>query len=173
MILKRTDIERREKETLAPYAAFSAKSRGREFPEAEDPFRTAFQRDRDRIIYSKAFRRLQGKTQVFVAHHGDHYRSRLAHTMEVAQLSRDMARNLGLNEDLAEAVALAHDLGHTPFGHAGQETLDSLMREHGLSFEHNEQSRRIVTRLEQKKPEFPGLNLTFELRDGLMKHRDP
>jgi dGTPase len=173
MILKRSDIERREKETLAPYAALSAESRGREFPEAEDPFRTAFQRDRDRIIHSKAFRRLQGKTQVFVAHYGDHYRSRLAHSMEVAQLSRDMARNLGLNEDLAEAVALAHDLGHTPFGHAGQETLDLLMREHGLSFEHNEQSRRIVTRLEQKNPGFPGLNLTFELRDGLMKHRDP
>jgi len=109
---------------------------------------------------------------VFVAHYGDHYRSRLAHTMEVAQLSRDMARNLGLNEDLAEAVALAHDLGHTPFGHAGQDVLDELMRGHGHSFEHNEQSRRIVTLLEQKRAEFPGLNLTFEVRDGLMKHRD-
>jgi dGTPase len=172
MILRQTDMMRHEKETLAPYAAHSAESRGREFKEPEDPFRTCFQRDRDRIIHSKAFRRLQGKTQVFVAHYGDHYRSRLAHSMEVAQLSRDMARNLGLNEDLAEAVALSHDLGHTPFGHAGQEALDELMRTRGHSFEHNEQSRRIVTQLEQKRAEFPGLNLTFEVRDGLMKHRD-
>jgi len=172
MIFRQDDLHRHEKETLAPYAAHSAESRGREYPETDDPFRTCFQRDRDRIIHAKAFRRLRGKTQVFVAHYGDHYRSRLAHTMEVAQLSRDMARNLGLNEDLAEAVALAHDLGHTPFGHAGQEVLDEMMRKHGHSFEHNEQSRRIVTLLEQKRVDFPGLNLSFEVLDGLMKHRE-
>lgn len=172
MILLRADIERRERETLAPYAAKSAESRGRDFPESEDPFRTCFQRDRDRIIHSKSFRRLKGKTQVFVAHYGDHYRSRLAHSMEVAQLSRDMARALGLNEDLAETIALAHDLGHTPFGHAGQDALHDCMAKHGLGFEHNEQSRRVVTLLEQKKPDYPGLNLSFEVLDGMMKHRE-
>lgn len=172
MIFLRADIERRELQTLAPYAAKSAESRGRDFPEPEDFLRTCFQRDRDRIIHSKSFRRLKGKTQVFVAHYGDHYRSRLAHSMEVAQLSRDMARALGLNEDLAETIGLAHDLGHTPFGHAGQEALNDCLAKHGLGFEHNEQSRRVVTLLEQKKPDYPGLNLSFEVLDGMMKHRE-
>ncbi len=172
MIYLREDIERRESETLASFSAKSSESRGRDFPETEDLFRTCFQRDRDRIIHSKSFRRLKGKTQVFVAHHGDHYRSRLAHSIEVAQLSRDIARALGLNEDLAETIALAHDLGHTPFGHAGQTALNDCMAKHGFGFEHNEQSRRIVTLLEQKKPEYAGLNLSFEVVDGLMKHRD-
>ncbi|MCK5600264.1 dNTP triphosphohydrolase, partial [Candidatus Pacearchaeota archaeon] len=142
MILKREQIEAREQAVLAAYATKSSESRGREFDEGEDLYRTCFQRDRDRVIHSKAFRRLRGKTQVFVAHYGDHYRSRLTHTMEVAQLSRDIARMLGLNEDLAETIALAHDLGHTPFGHAGQDALHELMSEYGSSFEHNEQSRR-------------------------------
>lgn len=171
MLLKREEIEEREKRELAPYAVKSAESRGREFKEPEDPYRTCFQRDRDRVIHSKTFRRLKGKTQVFVAHYGDHYRSRLTHTMEVAQLSRDMARMLNLNEDLAETIALAHDLGHTPFGHAGQETMNELMGEYGKGFEHNEQSRRIVEFLEEKSPDYRGINLTFEVRDGLIKHR--
>ena len=125
------------------------------------------------MIHSKSFRRLKGKAQVFVAHYGDHYRSRLTHTMEVAQLSRDIARMLNLNEDLAETIALAHDLGHTPFGHAGQETMDQFMKEHGKGFEHNEQSRRVVESLEEKSPDYRGLNLTHEVRDGLIKHRTP
>lgn len=170
MLLKRKQIEQREKETLAPYASCSADSRGRAYLEKEDDFRTCFQRDRDRIIHSKAFRRLKGKTQVFVAHYGDHYRSRLAHSMEVAQLSRDIARALNLNEDLAEAIALAHDLGHTPFGHAGEEEMDRLLRPFGECFEHNRQSRRIVEEFEEKNPDYPGLNLTFEVREGLSKH---
>jgi dGTPase len=171
MLLKREEIEDREKKALADYAVKSAESHGRQYDESADPFRTCFQHDRDRVIHSKAFRRLRGKTQVFVSHYGDHYRSRLTHTMEVAQISRDLARTLGLNEDLAETIALAHDLGHTPFGHAGQETMNNMMKEYGESFEHNEQSRRIVELLEEKKPEFRGLNLTFEVRDGLIKHR--
>ncbi len=171
MFLTRALAEQREKQTLAPYAAFSADSRGRVYPEPEDPYRTCFQRDRDRIIHSKAFRRLKGKTQVFVAHYGDHYRSRLDHSMEVAQLSRDVARMLNLNEDLAEAIGLAHDLGHTPFGHAGEEAMNQLLKPFGDRFEHNEQSRRIVDYFEEKKPDYPGLNLSFEVRDGLMKHR--
>lgn len=171
MLLKRKQAEEREKAVLAGYAAFSGESRGRAYAEPEDPFRTAFQRDRDRIIHSKAFRRLKGKTQVFVAHYGDHYRSRLAHSMEVAQLSRDVARMLNLNEDLAEAIGLAHDLGHTPFAHAGQDEMHRIMQQYGGRFEHNEQSRRVVDVLEDKKPEYQGLNLTFEVRDGLIKHR--
>lgn len=173
MLLKREDIEAREKKNLAPYAVSSASSRGREYNEPEDPYRTVFQRDRDRVIHSKAFRRLKGKTQVFVAHYGDHYRSRLSHTMEVAQLSRDIARMLNLNEDLAETIALAHDLGHTPFGHAGQDVMNEMMRKYDRSFEHNEQSLRIVEFLEKKSPNYRGLNLTFEVRDGLIKHRTP
>lgn len=171
MLLKREEIEEREKKILAPYAVKSSESRGREYEEPKDTYRTCFQRDRDRVIHCKSFRRLKGKTQVFVAHYGDHYRSRLTHTMEVAQLSRDIARMLNLNEDLAETIALAHDLGHTPFGHAGQETMNELLQEYGGCFEHNEQSRRIVERLEEKKPDYPGINLTFEVRDGLIKHR--
>ncbi len=170
-MLRRTDLEQREKQALAPYAVKNAESRGREHPEAEDPFRTAFQRDRDRVIHSKAFRRLKGKTQVFVAHYGDHYRSRLAHSMEVAQLSRDIARTLNLNEDLAETIGLAHDLGHTPFGHSGQDEMHELMQAYGERFEHNEQSRRVVEILEEKSPKYPGLNLSFEVRDGMIKHR--
>ena len=173
MLLKREEIEEREKKTLAPYAVRSSESKGREFDESEDPYRTCFQRDRDRVIHSKAFRRLKGKAQVFVAHYGDHYRSRLTHTMEVAQLSRDIARMLNLNEDLAETIALAHDLGHTPFGHAGQETMDQLMKEHKKGFEHNEQSKRVVEFLEEKSLDYRGLNLTHEVRDGLIKHRTP
>jgi len=171
MIIRREDIESREKATLAPYAVKSSDSKGREYVEPEDPYRTCFQRDRDRIIHSKAFRRLKGKTQVFIAHYGDHYRSRLTHTMEVAQISRDIARMLGLNEDLAETIALAHDLGHTPFGHAGQDAMHAAIQKYGGRFEHNEQSRRLVELLEEKSSKYKGLNLTFEVRDGLMKHR--
>jgi len=158
-----------ELERLAPYAAKSAESRGRRYPEAEHPFRTPFQRDRDRVIHSHAFRRLEYKTQVFVYHEGDHYRTRLTHTIEVAQISRTIARALGLNEDLAEAIALAHDLGHPPFGHTGEDALNHLMDGHG-GFEHNSQSLRIVEELERKYPGFNGLNLTFEVREGIIKH---
>ena len=171
MLLTRQQFEEQEGRALASYAIKSTQSKGRQYPESDDPYRTCFQRDRDRIIHTKAFRRLKGKTQVFVAHYGDHYRSRLVHSMEVAQLSRDMARTLNLNEDLTEAIALAHDLGHTPFGHAGQDEMHVLMQEYGDRFEHNEQSRRIVEILEQKHVEHPGLNLSFEVIDGLIKHR--
>ncbi len=171
MIITREQVEEREMKTLAPYAVKSSESKGREHEESEGGYRTCFQRDRDRVIHSKSFRRLKGKTQVFVANYGDHYRSRLTHTMEVAQISRDIARILGLNEDLAETIALAHDLGHTPFGHAGQDSMNRLMKGYGSGFEHNEQSRRVVEYLEQKKPDFFGLNLSFEVRDGLIKHR--
>ncbi len=173
MHLTRQELEEREKQFLAPYAVLSMASRGRKYPEPEGPYRTCFQRDRDRIIHIKAFRRLKGKTQVFIASFGDHYRSRLAHSMAVAQFSRDIARTLGLNEDLAEAIALAHDLGHTPFGHAGQDEMHLILKAYGDRFEHNEQSRRIVEIFERKSPHFPGLNLTFEVRDGLIKHRTP
>ncbi|MDE2710953.1 MAG: deoxyguanosinetriphosphate triphosphohydrolase [Acidobacteriota bacterium] len=154
---------------LRPAACRSTSSAGRRWPEEPDPFRTAYQRDRDRIIHSSAFRRLQYKTQVFINHEGDHYRTRLTHTLEVAQIARTIARTLRLNEDLTEAVALAHDLGHTPFGHAGEEVLDRLMRNHG-GFEHNIQSFRIVDELERAYPEFPGLNLTRESRHGVFAH---
>lgn len=171
MIATRLSIEALEKKTLAPYAVKSAESRGRQYKEAPDLYRTCFQRDRDRIVYSKAFRRTRGKTQVLVAEYGDHYRSRLVHSMEVAQISRAVARSLKLNEDLAEAIGLAHDLGHTPFGHAGQDVMNDLLKPYGARFEHNEQGRRIVDILEQKSPDYPGLNLSFEVRDGLLKHR--
>lgn len=170
MLLTRENLEKREKKNLAPYAVFSAEAT-REFPETADKFRTACQRDIARIIHSKSFRRLKGKTQVFVAHHGDHFRNRLSHTLEVAQISRSLARNLGLNEDLAEAIALAHDLGHTPFGHVGEVQLDELLQPFGENFEHNRQSRRILTTLEKKYPEFEGLNVSLELLDGLSKHQ--
>ncbi|MFH0834224.1 MAG: dNTP triphosphohydrolase, partial [Patescibacteria group bacterium] len=169
MLLKRNDLEKFERENLAPFATF-ADAATREFPDEPDEFRTEFQRDLARIIHSKAFRRLKGKTQVFVAHWGDHFRNRLTHSLEVAQISRSLARNLGVNENLAEAIALAHDLGHTPFGHAGEERLNSLIQKFGQSFEHNRQSRRILQILEKKYPDFAGLNLTFDLLDGLAKH---
>ena len=168
-MLSREEYERREKEVLAPYAARSAESRGREHNEKECPFRCAFQRDRDRIIHSEAFRRLEYKTQVFVNHEGDYYRTRLTHTLEVAQISRGVARTLRLNEDLAEAIALAHDLGHTPFGHAGETTLNRLMADEG-GFEHNHQSFRVVTMLEHRYPEFAGLNLSHETLEGIVTH---
>lgn len=164
---------------LAPYAAHPENSRGRRFPEPEAPTRTVFQRDRDRIIHSTAFRRLVYKTQVFLNHEGDLFRTRMTHSLEVAQLGRSIARPLGLNEDLVEAIALAHDLGHTPFGHAGQDALNVCMRdlsgrkagdEEIAGFEHNLQSLRVVDALEERYPSFDGLNLTFETREGILKH---
>ncbi len=154
---------------LAPYAQHDARSRGRRFQEAAPRHRTEYQRDRDRIVHSTAFRRLVYKTQVFVNHEGDLYRTRLTHSLEVAQIARSVARALGLNEPLAEAICLAHDLGHTPFGHAGQDALHDCMREFG-GFEHNLQSLRVVDELEERYAEFPGLNLTFETREGILKH---
>jgi dGTPase len=154
---------------LAAYAADPATSRGRRIAEAAPTGRTEFQRDRDRIIHSAAFRRLEYKTQVFVNHEGDLFRTRLTHSIEVAQIGRSVARNLGLNEDLVEAISLAHDLGHTPFGHAGQDALNECMKEHG-GFEHNLQSLRVVDRLEQRYGAFDGLNLCFETREGILKH---
>lgn len=153
----------------ASYAAHSEQSRGRQYPESAIQYRTEFQRDRDRIIHSSAFRRLEYKTQVFVNHEGDLYRTRLTHSVEVAQIARSIARNLRLDEDLTEAIALAHDLGHTPFGHAGQDALNGCMKDFG-GFEHNLQSLRVVDLLEEKYAEFPGLNLTFEAREGILKH---
>ena len=155
--------------TLAPYAVQPANSRGREFSEPAPNSRTEFQRDRDRIIHSTAFRRLEYKTQVFVNHEGDLFRTRLTHSIEVAQIARSIARNLQLNEDLVEAISLAHDLGHTPFGHAGQDALNACMHDHG-GFEHNLQSLRVVDSLEQRYGAFDGLNLTFETREGILKH---
>ncbi len=168
-MLTRAEFERREVATLAPYAMRSGESRGRRHPEGEHFFRMAFQRDRDRIVHSTAFRRLEYKTQVFVNHEGDYYRTRLTHTMEAAQVTRTLARALAVNEDLAEAVALAHDLGHTPFGHAGERTLDRLMAPHG-GFEHNAQSLRVVDHLEDRYHAFRGLNLSWEVREGIVKH---
>ena len=159
-------------ENLAPYAALSATSRGRRFSESAPGGRSEFQRDRDRIIHSTAFRRLEYKTQVFVNHEGDLFRTRLTHSLEVAQIGRTIARNLRLDEDLVEAIALAHDLGHTPFGHAGQDELNSCMQDYG-GFEHNLQSLRVVDMLEERYAEFDGLNLTFETREGILKHCSP
>lgn len=156
----------------APYACDPAASRGRLYPEPESPTRMPFQRDRDRIIHSTAFRRLKHKTQVFVAHEGDHYRTRLTHTIEVSQIARALARALRLDEDLAEAIALVHDFGHTPFGHTGEDALDALMAPHG-GFDHNAQSLRVVTLLERRYAEFDGLNLTWETLEGLVKHNGP
>jgi len=165
----RTLLEDNEEKFLAPYACKSRHTRGRKYPEEKHPYRTDFQRDRERIIYSSAFRRLEYKTQVFVNHEGDHYRTRLTHSIEVAQLARSIARALRLNEDLAEAISLVHDLGHTPFGHSGEEKLKELMEEVG-GFEHNCQTLRVVDLLEERYPDFPGLNLTYEVREGIMKH---
>jgi len=165
----RLELEELERLNLAPWAQLSAETRGRVHPEPPAPWRTEYQRDRDRVIHSRAFRRLEYKTQVFLNGSGDHFRTRLTHTMEVAAISRNIARALRLNEDLAETIALAHDLGHPPFGHKGEAVLNRLMRHHG-GFEHNRQSLRIVETLEQKYPRFEGLNLTWETREGLMKH---
>ncbi len=173
MLFTRAMIQKRENETLAPYAVKSGETAGRVFEDSENNFRTCFQRDRDRIIHSKAFRRLMEKTQVFVAYEGDHYRNRMSHSVECSQVSKGIARGLGLNEDLCEAIALAHDLGHTPFGHAGEAALSACMKEFGSHFEHNEQSLRIVESLERMYPKFDGLNLTKEVLDGLLKHRSP
>jgi dGTPase len=169
MFLSREEIESRERAALASYAVASGDTRGRVHPEDEHAYRTAFQRDRDRVIHTTAFRRLEYKTQVFVYHEGDHYRNRLTHTIEVAQIGRSVARALGLNEDLTEAICLSHDLGHPAFGHTGEVTLNHLMATHG-GFDHQRQTMRIVTLLEDRYPEFPGLNLTYEVREGLVKH---
>ncbi len=169
MIYFREKLEEIEQENLAPYGLKSSQSKGRVYPEPESGTRTAFERDRDRIIHTTAFRRLEYKTQVFVYYEGDHYRTRLTHTLEVAQLGRSMARGLGCNEALTEAICLAHDLGHPPFGHAGEHALNMLMQDYG-GFNHNTQSFRVVTELEKRYPHFPGLNLTFETREGMIKH---
>ena len=171
-ILIRQLLEQREDDWMAPYAMRSSRSAGRVYPEDEHPYRTAFQRDKDRIIYSTAFRRLEYKTQVFVNYEGDYYRTRLTHSLEVAQIARTIARALRLNEDLVEAIALAHDLGHTPFGHAGEDTLSDLMESHG-GFDHNTHGLRVVDLLEEKYPSFPGLNLTEEVRRGIIRHSTP
>ena len=166
----REEMEATERATLAPFAQKSGDSRGRKYREQSHAYRTQFQRDRARIIHSRAFRRLEYKTQVFLNGTGDHLRTRLTHSIEVASISRTIARALALNEDLAEAIALAHDLGHTPFGHSGEEILAECMRDHG-GFGHNRQSLRVVELLENAYPDFPGLNLTFEVREGLQKHQ--
>jgi len=165
----RAALEEREAAVLAPFAARAGGSRGRRHPEEEDSYRTAFQRDRDRVIHSTAFRRLEYKTQVFINHEGDHYRTRLTHTIEVAQIARAVARALRLNEDLAEVVSLAHDLGHPPFGHAGERALQACMEGQG-GFEHNVQALRVVDLLERRYPDRPGLNLSFEVRESILKH---
>ncbi len=169
MIMWREELEQQEAERLAPYAMKCRDSRGREYPEDEHAYRTVYQRDRDRIIHTTAFRRLEYKTQVFIITEGDYYRTRLTHTIEVAQIGRTIARALRANEDLTEAICLAHDLGHGPFGHSGEETLNELMADHG-GFDHNHQSLRIVEKLERRFPDFYGLNLSWEVREGIMKH---
>lgn len=165
----RQELEEREAQILAPFAQLSAQTRGRTHEEEPPDWRTHYQRDRDRVIHSKAFRRLEYKTQVFLNGSGDHLRTRLTHTMEVAAIARNISRALRLNEDLTETIALAHDLGHSPFGHKGESVLNRLMKEHG-GFEHNRQSLRVVEELEQKYPGFPGLNLSWEVLEGLAKH---
>jgi dGTPase len=169
MIIEREKREDQENQYLAPYGIRSQDSKGRAYPESKPKFRTAFQRDRDRILHTTAFRRLEYKTQVFLNTEGDYYRTRLTHTLEVAQIGRTIARALGANEDLEEAICLAHDLGHSPFGHSGERMLNRLMKEHG-GFDHNKQSLRIVTQLENRYPDYPGLNLTWETREGIVKH---
>ncbi len=169
MIFTREQLEAFEEQHLAPYACKSKYTKGRAYPEEEPEYRTAFQRDRERILHTTAFRRLEYKTQVFINYEGDYYRTRLTHTLEVAQIGRAIARALGANEDLTEAICLAHDLGHPPFGHSGEMVLNQLMKDHG-GFDHNKQSLRIVTKLERRYPDFPGLNLTWEVREGIVKH---
>ena len=172
MLLTHQQLFEHEDQQLAPYGLRSSQSKGRQYPEVEDPYRTPFQRDRDRIIHSMSFRRLKSKTQVFIAPEGDHYRTRLTHSIEVAQIGRVMARALGLDEDLTEALCLAHDLGHPPFGHAGESALAEAMARHG-GFCHNAQALRTVMRLESPYPEHEGLNLTWDLLEGLAKHNGP
>jgi dGTPase len=169
MYVSRAQLEEIEDQTLAPYGCHSKNSKGREYPEEEPEYRTAFQRDRDRILHTTAFRRLEYKTQVFINYEGDYYRTRLTHTLEVSQIGRTIARALGANEDLIETICLAHDLGHPPFGHSGEVVLARLMQDYG-GFDHNKQSLRIVTYLERRYPDFPGLNLTWEVREGIVKH---
>jgi dGTPase len=169
MLATREYLEANESQQLAPYAQHSLESRGRRYPEPEHAYRTAYQRDRDRVLHTTAFRRLEYKTQVFVNYEGDHYRTRLTHTLEVAQIARTIARVLVLNEDLTEAIALAHDLGHTPFGHAGEQLLHEKMELYG-GFNHNTHGLRIVEELEERYPAFNGLNLTWEVREGIIKH---
>ena len=169
MYYNRETLEKLEETLLAPYGMKSKDSKGRAYPEKEAAYRTAFQRDRDRILHTTAFRRLEYKTQVFFNYEGDYFRTRLTHTLEVAQIGRTVARALGGNEDLIESICLAHDLGHPAFGHSGEATLNRLMKEHG-GFDHNKQSLRIVTKLERRYPNFPGLNLTWEVREGIVKH---
>jgi len=170
MIKNLRQLLKEEERTLAPYAMKNSLSAGRVHKEPEDQYRLPFQRDRDRIIHCRSFRRLQAKTQVFVSYYGDHFRDRLTHSMEVSQIARDICRNLGLNEDLSECISLAHDLGHPPFGHGGEAALNEIMHKYGLHFEHNEQSRRIIEKLEKIYPDFDGLNPTKEVLDGLLKH---
>ncbi|MFZ2098262.1 MAG: deoxyguanosinetriphosphate triphosphohydrolase [Anaerolineales bacterium] len=169
MFFTRKELETLEDQSLAPYGIRSKDTKGRCYPEDEPEYRTAFQRDRDRILHTTAFRRLEYKTQVFINYEGDYYRTRLTHTLEVAQIGRTIARALGANPELTEAICLAHDMGHPPFGHNGETTLAHLMQDHG-GFDHNKQSLRIVTKLEQRYQDFPGLNLTWELREGIVKH---
>ncbi|MBT6229195.1 MAG: dNTP triphosphohydrolase, partial [Candidatus Scalindua sp.] len=169
-MLTREELEKREDSYLASYAMKSMNTRGRAHPEDEHPYRSVYQRDRDRIIHSTAFRRLEYKTQVFVNHEGDYYRTRLTHSIEVAQIARSISRALCLNEDLSEAIALAHDLGHTPFGHSGEDALRILMKNHG-GFEHNIQGLRVVDILEKRYSQFSGLNLSWEVRESIAKHK--
>ena len=169
MFFDRQKLEELEDKSLAPYGVRSKDSKGRAYLDDEPEYRTSFQRDRDRVIHTTAFRRLEYKTQVFLTFEGDYFRTRLTHTLEVAQIGRTIARALGANEDLDEAICLAHDLGHSPFGHSGEVALSRLMKDYG-GFDHNKQSLRIVTELEQRYPEFPGLNLTWEVREGMVKH---
>ncbi|MFH1411157.1 MAG: deoxyguanosinetriphosphate triphosphohydrolase [Candidatus Omnitrophota bacterium] len=171
-MFSRKEIEQKEYDILAPYAMKSGDTKGRRQKEEEHLYRSVYQRDKDRIVYSTAFRRLEYKTQVFVNHEGDYYRTRLTHTLEVAQIARTIARTLRLNEDLVEAIALAHDLGHTPFGHSGEDTLSDLMKDHG-GFDHNTHGLRVVDILEKRYPSFSGLNLTEEVRRGIIRHSTP
>ncbi len=169
MIYSRQQLEEIEDQTLAPYGIRSKNSKGRKYPEEEADYRTRFQRDRERVIHTTAFRRLEYKTQVFINHEGDYYRTRLTHSIEVAQIGRSVARTLGANEDLVETICLAHDIGHPPFGHSGETALARLMKEHG-GFNHNQHSLRVVTQLENRYPDFPGLNLSWEVLEGMVKH---
>jgi dGTPase len=169
MLITRQQRTQFEDDHLAPYAVRSSQTRGRKYPEAEDEFRTPYQRDHDRIIHTTAFRRLEYKTQVFVNYEGDYYRTRLTHSLEVAQIGKSLAQSLGLNADLVEGICLVHDLGHSPFGHAGESVLNALMKDHG-GFNHNHQTYRIVTELEERYPHWPGLNLTHEMLEGIVKH---
>ncbi len=169
MKFTRQQLEKMENGSLAPYAVHASQSKGRKYPEKEPEYRTCFQRDRDRILHTTAFRRLEYKTQVFINYEGDYYRTRLTHTLEVTQIGRTIARAMGANEDLVESICMAHDLGHPPFGHSGEHILNQLMADYG-GFNHNHQSYRIVTEIEQRYPQFPGLNLSWEVLEGIVKH---